>query len=236
MPRWPDLEDSPAANSRHHQGIGDWRANRADAAVCREGFPKSNKFDAGSSRGASIAVPAPARRRLIRQHECGFVCPASQHENCMEQLTRDREPFNEPHQPGYQDAPLPDFGRRDRKALPRRATLGRTQRRSPSVAAAEELTGKAIFTHEGRKLFSPRRETVLFLCQIQLDFMTNCCPTGLPDIEDMSFSARRISTPHSCCLRSSRFFEKPSSVQIELNCRCRRRCRMCKRGEVISPW
>ena len=101
--------------------------------------------------------------------------------------------------------------------------LGRTQ---PAITLQlqrlEELTGKAMFIHEGRRLFlTAEGETVLTYAQIDpRRCTTNCCRSWPPRTSRAtSCSARPTSMPPSCCRRSSSIFRKAfPRVQVELNC------------------
>ena len=108
------------------------------------------------------APAAPSRlsahRRLCFRHERAFVHPASQHENCMEGPNQDRERFHEPHQSGYQDAPLPDFGRGDWKYYGDREKAGQDSTSdNPSAAASRGAHRKSHFYSRRPAAFSHGR-------------------------------------------------------------------------------
>ena len=93
---------------------------------------------------------------------------------------------SEPDQSGYPHAALADVGRRNRQHRRDRAPARPHPTRDyPAAAALEELTGKAIFIHEGRRLFlTAEGETVLSYARSIVGFHDEMLSQlASPDIE-----------------------------------------------------
>jgi len=191
-------------------------------AVCAEGFFRVEQVRTGSSRAQALRS-RPARRRLIRQHECGFCLPAPSTKIAWNSSAR-----IESHSMNLINLDIrmlrPDFGRRDRSITETRDGSGGLSRRSPSVAAARRTHGRPIFTHRRRSCFSRRRRDRASYANPYWDFMTKLLSNWPPRIS-RTCRSRHAGFYAAFMLPSIlKIFEKPflGADRIELFA-CRRR-------------